>query len=303
MKIVILQPLKTDISSYLSKLKDYDVTYFDEKTSDKNEIISRISDADILISDNTLLNEEILSKDQNLKALFIAFSGLDHIDLTYCEKHNIKVINAKTYSKESVAELSLMFLLMALRKFNLLKPYHNEIEGKELTNLNVGLVGLGNIAISFINLLKSFENLTLCYTSKSRHLDLEEKYNIKYLSKEELLSKSDVISLHLPLTNSSLNYLNKDEFKLMKDNAILINTSRAKLVNKESLIDFMKNHKDFIYCSDLLYDESNFDNNLDLVSLPNLIYTPHIGFFTKEAMENRAKIIFDYLFDYLDIDK
>lgn len=84
---------------------------------------------------------------------------------------------------------------------------------------------------------------------------------------------------------------------------VLINTSRAKLVNKESLIDFMKNHKDFIYCSDLLYDESNFDNNLDLVTLPNLFYTPHIGFFTKEAMENRAKIIFDYLFDYLDIDK
>ena len=84
---------------------------------------------------------------------------------------------------------------------------------------------------------------------------------------------------------------------------VLINTSRAKLVNKASLIDFMKSHKDFIYCSDLLYDESNFDNNLDLVSLPNLIYTPHIGFFAKEAMENRAKIIFDYLFDYLDIDK
>ena len=301
MKIVILQPLKTDISSYLKKLSNFDVTYFENKTTNKEEIIFRISNADILISDNTLLNEEILSKDQNLKALFIAFSGLDHIDLIYCEKHNIKVINAKTYSKESVAELSLMFLLMALRKFNLLKPYHNEIEGKELTNLNVGLVGLGNIAISFINLLKPFENLTLYYTSKSRHLDLEEKYNIKYLSKEELLKSSDVISLHLPLTNSSLDYINDKEFKLIKPNSILINTSRAKIVNKESLINFMKEHKDFTYCTDLLYDESNFSNNLDLTSLPNLIYTPHIGFFTKEAMENRANIIFNELFKYLNL--
>ena len=301
MKIVILQPLKTDISSYLSKLKDYDVTYFDEKTSDKNEIISRISNADILISDNTLLNEEILSKDQNLKALFIAFSGLDHIDLTYCEKHNIKVINAKTYSKESVAELTLMFLLMALRRYNLLLPFHNEIEGKELANLNIGLIGLGNIALSFINLLKPFNNLTLSYTSKSRHLDLEEKYNIKYLSKEELLKSSDVISLHLPLTNSSLDYINDNEFKLIKHNSILINTSRAKIVNKDSLINFMKEHQDFTYCTDLLYDESNFSNNLDLTSLPNLIYTPHIGFFTKEAMENRANIIFNELFKYLNL--
>ena len=301
MEIVILQPLKTDISSYLSKLKDYDVTYFDEKTSDKNEIISRISNADILISDNTLLNEEILSKDQNLKALFIAFSGLDHIDLTYCEKHNIKVINAKTYSKESVAELTLMFLLMALRRYNLLLPCHNEIEGKELTNLNIGLIGLGNIALSFINLLKPFNNLTLSYTSKSRHLDLEEKYNIKYLSKEELLKSSDVISLHLPLTNSSLDYINDNEFKLIKHNLTLINTSRAKIVNKDSLINFMKEHQDFTYCTDLLYDESNFSNNLDLTSLPNLIYTPHIGFFTKEAMENRANIIFNELFKYLNL--
>ena len=301
MEIVILQPLKTDISSYLSKLKDYDVTYFENKTTNKEEIISRISNAEILISDNTPLNEEILSKDQNLKALFIAFSGLDHIDLTYCEKHNIKVINAKTYSKESVAELTLMFLLMALRRYNLLLPCHNEIEGKELTNLNIGLIGLGNIALSFINLLKPFNNLTLSYTSKSRHLDLEEKYNIKYLSKEELLKSSDVISLHLPLTNSSLDYINDNEFKLIKHNLTLINTSRAKIVNKDSLINFMKEHQDFTYCTDLLYDESNFSNNLDLTSLPNLIYTPHIGFFTKEAMENRANIIFNELFKYLNL--
>ncbi len=301
MKIVILQPLKTDISSYLKKLSNFDVTYFENKTTNKEEIISRISNADILISDNTLLNEEILSKDQNLKALFIAFSGLDHIDLTYCEKHNIKVINAKTYSKESVAELTLMFLLMALRRYNLLLPCHNEIEGKELANLNIGLIGLGNIALSFINLLKPFNNLILSYTSKSRHLDLEEKYNIKYLSKEELLKSSDVISLHLPLTNSSLDYINDNEFKLIKHNSILINTSRAKIVNKDSLINFMKEHQNFTYCTDLLYDESNFSNNLDLTSLPNLIYTPHIGFFTKEAMENRANIIFNELFKYLNL--
>ena len=175
MKIVILQPLKTDISSYLNKLKDYDVTYFENKTTNEEEIISRISNAEILISDNTPLNEEILSKNKNLKVLFVAFSGLDHIDLNYCYKNNIKVINAKTYSKESVAELTLMFLLMALRRYNLLLPCHNEIEGKELTNLNIGLIGLGNIALSFINLLKPFNNLTLSYTSKSRHLDLEEK--------------------------------------------------------------------------------------------------------------------------------
>ena len=63
----------------------------------------------------------------------------------------------------------------------------------------------------------------------------------------------------------------------------------------------MKEHQDFTYCTDLLYDESNFSNNLDLTSLPNLIYTPHIGFFTKEAMENRANIIFNELFKYLNL--
>ena len=301
MKIVILQPLETDISLYLKSeiLKEHEIIEYKIKTTSKDEIIKRIDDADIVVSDNTPLNEEILSRNKNLKALFIAFSGLDHIDLKYCNKNNIEVFNASGYSTNAVAELTLMFILMSLRKYNELS-YKNKLMGRELTNLNIGLIGMGNIAKEVLLLLKPFNNLKIFYYSLSPHKEIENEC-ILYKSKEELLKESDIISLHIPLNENTNNFIDEKEFLLMKDNAILINTARGKIVSKSSLLKALDNKKISLYLSDVFEIEPPFDDDYDLLKYENVIITPHIGFYTKEAMEKRAKIIFDKLFMYISI--
>ena len=299
MKIVILQPLETDISFYLNNdiFKKHQIFEYKTKTNDEDELVNRISDADIVISDNTPLTKEILSKNPHLKALFIAFSGLDHIDLNYCNENKIQVFNASGYSTNAVAELTLMFILMSLRKFNELNYKHKTI-GRELTNMKIGLVGIGNISKEVIHLLSVFNNLEILYYSKSRHLEIENE-KIKFKSKKDLLKESDIISLHVPLNEKTTNFLDEYEFSLMKKGVILINTARGKLISKESLLKALKDNKISLYLSDVFEIEPPLDDNYDLLQFKNVIITPHIGFYTKEAMEKRVKIIFEKLSTFL----
>ncbi len=299
MKIVILEPLETDISPFLNNdiLNNHEVISYKIKSTKKDELIKRIDNADIVISDNTILSEEILSKDKNLKALFIAFSGLDHIDLKYCKEKNIDVFNASGYSSDAVAQLTLMFILMALRKFNELS-YKNKVIGNELTNLKIGLIGMGNIGKEVLSLLSIFKNLTIYYYSLSRHYDIE-KENVIYKNKEDLLKEADIISLHIPLNGNTINFLDEKEFFLMKKGVILINTARGKIVSKKVLIKSLDNKKVSLYLSDVFEKEPPLDDNYDLLKYKNVITTPHIGFYTKEAMKKRAKIIFGKLYKYL----
>lgn len=299
MKIVILEPLETDISPFLNNdiLNNHEVISYKIKSTKKDELIKRIDNADLVISDNTILSEEILSKDKNLKALFIAFSGLDHIDLKYCKEKNIDVFNASGYSSDAVAQLTLMFILMALRKFNELS-YKNKVIGNELTNLKIGLIGMGNIGKEVLSLLSIFKNLTIYYYSLSRHYDIE-KENVIYKNKEDLLKEADIISLHIPLNGNTINFLDEKEFLLMKEGVILINTARGKIVSKKVLIKSLDNKKVSLYLSDVFEKEPPLDDNYDLLKYKNVITTPHIGFYTKEAMKKRAKIIFEKLYKYL----
>lgn len=200
-----------------------------------------------------------------------------------------------------------MFILMSLRKYNELS-YKNRVKGKELSSLTIGLIGMGNIAKEVVNILSSLNtnrnnnrNNKILYTSNSRHLEIENNPNIsiKFVSKETLLKNSDIISLHIPLNDNNLNYINENEFSLMKNDAILINTARGKLVNKEALIKKIKENSNFIYASDVFEKEPPLEDNYDLLNFKNVLITPHIGFYTFEAMEKRAEIIFNKLFDYL----
>lgn len=298
MKIVILEPLEADLSSYLNNnlLKNHEVIYYSTKDVKKETLIKRIDNADIIVSDNTPLGEDILSNDKNLKALFIAFSGLDHINLNYCKENNIEVFNASGYSTEAVSELTLMFILLALRKFNELS-YKNKVIGKEFPSLTIGLFGMGFISKRLIELLKPFK-IKIIYNSLKIHNEIENE-NIKYVSKEELLKNSDIISLHIPLNENNKNFISFKEFEMMKNNAILINTARGALINKEALINSLKENKISMYLSDVFEKEPPLNDDYELLKFKNVIINPHIGYYTFEAMEKRAKIIFDKLFDYI----
>ncbi len=297
MKIVFLEPLEVDIKSFLvhPKFKEHEIIIYDERTNDKQGIIKRIKNADIIISDNTPLDEEILSSDKKLRALFIAFTGLDHIPLDYLEKNNIEVYNAAGYSTDATSQLTLMFILMGLRKFNELS-YKNKVIGRELKNLKIGFIGMGKIAQATLKLLAPFKDIEILYNATHEH---DEIHGCRFVDRKTIYEECDIISLHVPANEETKNLVSKKEFAMIRDDAILINTARGSLVNKRYLVEKLNNCPNFLYMSDVFEKEPPLDDKYELIKHQNVVITPHVGFYTKEAMNKRAQIIVDKLTSYL----
>lgn len=303
-KLVILEPLNVELNEEINSLKEkfkdkLEIIEYKTKSTDKDELIKRIGDADFLVTDNTKLDEEVFHLNSSLKYIFVVFTGLDHLPLEYLKSRNIEVFNAQGYASESVAELILFYILYALKRFNEL-DYSNEIKvmGEEISSKKIGIIGMGGISKALLNLLSSFKSTKIFYTSKNKHDEINNEFSaldISYLDKESLLKESDIVILNIPLISETKGYLSKKEFDLMKKDTILINCGRGAIVDKVSLLNALNNDKIRLYLTDVFENEppKNKEKELDLINSKKIIYSPHIGFYTKEAMERRKRIVFD----------
>lgn len=298
MKIVVIEPLgiaKEKFITYSEEILkgiDYEMTYYSERAIDNEELIERGKEAEIIIVANQQIDEEVVEGWKNLKLLSVAFTGLDHIPTKICEEKGIQVYNSAGYSDAAVVDL---VFCMVINLFRNIRKCDERVRnngtkdgliGNELEGKKFGIIGTGKIGMRVANIASAFGCNVLAYNRTKK----EDTENIKYVDLETLLKESDIVSIHVPLTEQTKNLINKENLKLMKKSSIIINTARGGIVNSEDLAEALNNEIIAGAGVDVFEIEPPIDREHPLLHARNLIATPHIGFATKEALEKRARI-------------
>ena len=247
------------------------------------EVIDILQDYDGVIAGTELYTKEILRQISNIKVISRLGVGMDNIDLEFAKSMDIKVYKSKTTPALSVVELTLGLILDLLRKINqqnnqLKTGVWNKQMGELLTNKTLGIVGMGNIGKQLVKTLKGF-NLNIIAHDLNQDELFAKEYNIQYAELDLLLQKSDIVSIHLNLTDETNRLFDYNTFKKMKKNAILINASRGEIINEADLIKAL----DEKLIRGVGLDVFEYEPyNGPLVNYDNVILTPHIGAYAKE---------------------
>ncbi|MDH5806490.1 MAG: hydroxyacid dehydrogenase [Candidatus Methanomethylicaceae archaeon] len=273
----------------------------DEKPDITHEELKKIiNQYDILIvRGRTKVDKEIIENANNLKLIGRVGVGLDTIDVNTAESKGIKVINTPQMSTIAVAELTISLIL------NLLRRTYYAIEsmkkglwekklfyGKELFGKTLGIIGFGRIGKAVAERAKAFGMKIIVYDIFLDQESLEKIGAIKANSLEELLRNSDIVSLHVPLTEETKYMINANTIALMRNGAYLINTSRGEVVNTKDLLNALKSGKLAGAAIDVFENEPPKEPwEKELIQLPNVIATPHIGAQTYEAQIEGAIIM------------
>ena len=302
MKIVILESLGISeqefnaTSKSLTDLGHELVVYSDGKLDDET-IKARIKDAEVLVLANTALNAKVIDCAKKLKYISIAFTGYNHIDLEKCKEKGIQVSNAAGYSTHSVAELTFGLITALLRNIVPLDAItraggtKNGYRQIDLNGKTLGLLGTGDIGSAVANLGLAYGCKVIAY-NRSVNQELVDK-GVQYKSLDEVLAMSDIVSLHIPLTAETKNLINEDKLALMKSSAFLINTAIGPVVDHDALAAALHNGTIAGAGLDRVEMEPPVPTDYPILSAPNTVLVPHVGFATEEAMVRRAKITFD----------
>lgn len=213
--------------------------------------------------------------------------GLDHICEEFKQDNRFKIVYCKTSNVISVAEYTLMLILSLIKDLiNARTGSLNNIDRaklerpKDLDEKTIGIIGAGKIATEVHRLLQHFNVKTLAWTRyPEKHSDLN-RYGAQFVALEELLRNSDIITLHIPLSNETQGFLSSKELSLLKSNAIVINTARAKLIDNETLFRMIQHGKIF----GAAIDDFNYDIEVSIPEHPRIITTPHMAGISTEAI-------------------
>lgn len=307
MKIVVMEPLGVvleKIESLAAPLKEagHEFVYYTTKEVDQEKLLARVADADIIMLANQPLSAEIINGCSNLKMLSVAFTGVDHIDLAACRAKNILVCNAAGYSTNAVAELTFGLAISVIRN---IVPCDGRcrnaatkdgLVGFELFGKNFGVVGTGAIGSRVAKIAKAFGCKVLAYsrTPKAELLEL----GVEYVALDELLEKSDFVSLHVPLTEATKGLIGAEAIGKMKETAVLLNTARGGVVDSAALAEALNSGKLAGAGIDVFEIEPPIAKEHPLCHAKNTVLTPHVAFASKEALEARADIVFTNLWKY-----
>lgn len=289
-------------------LKKHSLTFSFEPLTLEN--IKEAKDADVIsVFTYSHLSKEILHHLPKLKMIATRSTGFDHIDLKECKARNITVCNVPTYGENTVAEHTFALLLSLSR--NVHKSYQRTLRGDysieglkgfDLANKTIGIIGLGNIGMHVLRIAKGFE-MNVLVSTKHEDKRFAEQMNFKYVSLKDLLKNSDIITIHCPLTLDTQHLINKKSIKDIKRGAVLINTARGRIVDTEALIealdkgilsgvglDVLEGEELLKEEHEMLYDRRKTKKLVELardhilLSKENVIFTPHIGFYSTEAL-------------------
>lgn len=307
MRISLVNPLEVEekiIESHKEKLEEmgHEFISYDENAKDDDELIERLKDTDIAIVTNKPLSAKVIDASKNLELIDVAFTGVDHIDLEAVKKNGIKLLNASGYSDDSVAELVIGLTIAVMRKFkendaNIFDGKNNNLMGETIQGKKFGIIGTGNIGTKLIGILLAFGCEVIAY-SRTEKEDIKN-LGVTYVDLDTLLKESDVISLHIPNNSETKHFLGKEELDKMKENAILINCARGPVVDNDYLAELLNANK-LRAGIDVFDMEPPLPSDYPLRNAKNVVLTNHIGFYTKEAMANRAEIVFNNIYEYLD---
>lgn len=289
MKIAVITPLFSRSAQLMQELTSIfpDVKHNADNTlKTKADLIAFLEDVDGAIVGREEIDDEILSACPKLKILSRYGVGLDNLDLDAMKERGVHLGWTGGTNSNSVAEITLSFMLSLIRNLHvattLFKQHIWKVNGgSELTGKTIGLFGFGNIAKRVVELLVPFHCTILVY-NRTHNEEEALKYGITYASKERILEEADIISIHLPLTPESKNLFSTSEFKAMKKSAFIINTARGGIIDEEALKVALKTGEIAGAGLEAFLVEPPHD--WELIDLPNLVCTPHLGGNSKESI-------------------
>ena len=277
-----------------------EVTVYDRTKAD--ETVARAADADIVLTNKVIISREIIAQLPRLKYIGVLATGYNVVDIEAAHERGITVTNVPAYSTESVAQMVFAHLLTVTNRTE-----HYAIENRngrwtknpdfcywdfphmELAGKTFGIVGLGNIGRRVAEIATAFGMHVKALTSKSADA---LPANIEKATLESILSTSDVLSLHCPLTDKTRHLINRETLRQMKPTAILINTGRGPLVDDQSIADALSGGRLAAFCADVLTEEPPKADN-PLLEQPNAYMTPHIAWASKEARVRLVQVATD----------
>ena len=296
MKIVILdrETLGTDVDLRIfdkfGEVVSYDITKEDET-------LDRVKEADIVITNKVVIDSDIMDN-SNLKLICISATGMNNVDLVHAKKKNIEVKNVAGYSSSSVAQVAFSMIFHFVNKLNYYKKFvdegnwqkceiftHIDALFHELDGKRVGVIGLGDIGRNFAKKAKAFDCEVVYFSTSGKNSNSE----YERVELDELLSTSDIISIHCPLNEDTKDLLNYENMKNIKDGAILLNLGRGGIINEPDLAKIIDEKE--IYCGIDVVSVEPIEESNPLLKVKNkeqLLLTPHIGWASIEA---RARLI------------
>ena len=305
MRIAVMEPLGVEQEKFMQIAReavgdDVEIVCYDTRTTDVEELGRLCRDADIIAIGNLPFPREVLEKCENLKMLAVAFTGLDHVDLKYCEERGIKVQNCAGYATTAVAELTFGLLLDLCRNIGKCDTAARNggtkagLIGFELEGRTMGIVGTGAIGARVAKLAAAFGMDVIAYSRTPGKVA-----GVRYVSLEELLAQADVVSLHVPLTDETRGMIGAEELALMKKTAVLVNTARGPVVDTKALADALNSGRIAGAAIDVFDAEPPLDADEPLINAKNTVVTPHVAFATDESMIKRAEIEFRNIAEFI----
>lgn len=283
----------------------YDITYFESKLNAETAVLTKGYDVVcIFVNDNADSATLKILEENGVKCVALRCAGFNNVSLE--NKGNLRVVRVPQYSPYSVAEHAVALLLNINRKiyksYQRTKKYNFSIDGLlgfDIHGKTIGVIGTGKIGKVFIEIMNGFGANVIAY-DLFKDEKAQEELGFKYVSLDELYEKSDIISLHCPLTEETEKIINKQSIDKMKNGVIIINCSRGKLINTDDLIAELETGKIGGVGLDVYEDEEDYflrdlsneykrDKDLSiLLSMPNVLITSHQAFFTQEAINKIA---------------
>ena len=319
MKIAFFGLEKSEQVIFSESFKGMDISFFEEKLAENNT--EKVKEADIICTFvDSAINKNIIDDLPNLKFISTRSTGFNHIDCEYAKMRGIKVSNVPAYGSHTVAEFAFGLILNLSRKimksnryiressdFN----YFLEMEGFDLRGKTLGVIGTGKIGKNVVKIAKGFEMNIIAYDLYPDPV-LAKENNFEYKSLAEVLTQSDILTLHIPYNKENRYLINKENIALMKKGVYIINTARGELIDTEALIwglkegiiagaglDVLEGEKELKEEIEILLAPSSSERMEDyktllkdrlLMDMPNVIITPHIAFYAREAVAEILKV-------------
>lgn len=280
--------VNADVLKQFGEVEEYGLLRYDE-------VAEKIADADMVVCNKTLLDKNTLRLAKNLKYIGLFATGYNNIDINYCKEHNIAVCNAGSYSTNAVAQHTFALIL---EHFNKTANYNKYVQDgcwkrsktfspfvyplAELAGKTLGIVGFGNIGRAVAKIANAFEMRVIAFNRSEKQAD-----GVEFVSFNDLLKESDVVTVHCPLNSESQDMFDKNAFAKMKKGALFVNTARGGVMIEQDLFDALQSEHLGGAAIDTLRVEP-MEENCILMGAKNCIMTPHIAW---APVETRVRLM------------
>ena len=287
-----------------------DYIIYDDTPKDTDTIIDRCKDAEIIITNKVQIGADVIESLPKLKLIQLTATGMNNVDKEACDKHDVALYNVAGYAVKSVPEHTFMLMLTAMRAGI---HYHQKVaDGTWLANGNfclldiplidledktLGIIGVGTIGKRVTDIARAF-GMTVLWAEHQGQAPRNEDYT----AFDEVLARSDVITLHCPLNEQTQHLINKDTLAKMTKQPLIVNVARGGIVDSQALADAINDKQIIGYASDVFEQEpiANDDSLLTLANHPRVIFSPHNAWGSKSAQETLWQMLSKQVTDFID---